>query len=459
MSDERFDKNIKQKLESLRPAFEESAWKKFRAAAPLPWYHTLFQDWGGWIFGGVASAAFLATLYFNHLQQKTNELLHEEISTIKTTQISPNKVDTVVIEKYLTDTIYIVKTIRQVVEVPVANYQLTATSTNQLPIISENPVDNDQLSTTTDKQRELIEGRIVSNQQVVVNRKQPIENKDGITKNNQQVTANVVGRSTEDNVSKVSADSNPIDKAGNVIREQPTLDKEKVEITDKPSVSDLVIPETKMEEVTKKKFQFPYVRTRVGLTSDYLGLKIPLVGPTTEFFFGYSNLSLSTGLLFSNPQENKYKLSRDFNQSTGKQFEEFYRDKFRPQQSQRRIEDITIRTSFIKMPVAFNYYINTQSNFDFMFTAGTRLNVSVFQDIQFESNLLTEQVKEKFEARPKPKIFNSLFYGMGLQYQKGRFVGQFTPYFDFRFRQNEYLTIPRTFGINVSVKYDLGRGL
>jgi hypothetical protein len=163
--------------------------------------------------------------------------------------------------------------------------------------------------------------------------------------------------------------------------------------------------------------------------------------------------------LISSPQENRYKLLKDFNRFTGKQFEEFYKGKFRPQQPQRRIEDITIRTSFIKISVAFNYYINTRGNFDFMFTAGTRLDVSVFQNIQFESNLLTDRIKEKFEARPKPKVFNGLFYGMGLQYQKGRFVGQFTPYFDFRFRQNEYLTIPRTFGINVSVKYDLGRGL
>lgn len=454
MSDERFDKQIKQKLESVRPAFEESAWRKFQAAVPVPWYATLFQDWGGWIFGGIASAAFLTTLYFNYLQQKTNELLNEEISTIKSIQIPQNKVDTVIIEKYLTDTVYVVKTIRQVVEVPV-KHDLE----NSSFIAGSNPVQPSKASKP-------LQSLNAGNDIVGVNSGKKIANERSneaptktISRSSLETAKSQEVVSKEEPINQNKQGEKSIDENGNVIREKPILEKEKVEVADKPLVSDLVIPESKMEESQKKKFQFPYVRTRVGLMGDYLGLRIPSVGPTAEFFFGYSNLSLSTGVLFSSPQVTQHRLPKDFNQATGKQFEEFYKDKFRPQKPQNKIEDITIRTSFIKVPIAFNYYISTRSNFDFMFTAGTRLDVSVFQDIQFESNSLTDRIKEKFEARPKPKVFSGLFYGMGLQYQKGRFVGQFTPYFDFRFRQNEYVTIPRTFGVNASVKYDLGRGL
>lgn len=446
MSDERFDKNIKQKLESIRPAFEESAWKKFRAAVPVPWYATLFQDWGGWIFGGIASVAFLTTLYFNYLQQKTNELLNEEISTIKSIQIPQNRVDTVILEKYLTDTVFIVKTIRQVVEVPVKD-----DLGNSSFVAGTSPV-----------QRSGFGNNIVGinlGQKINGDSKGNETPANTTTKGRVEVAENEGSVAKETTTEPSKGAAKYIDESGNVIREKPTLDKEKIEVTDSPPVSDLVIPETKAAETTKSKFQFPYVRTRVGLAGDYIGLRIPSVGPTAEFFFGYSSLSLSTGVLFSSPQETKHKLPRDFNQATGKRFEEFYKNKFQAQQQQRKIEDITIRTSFIKVPVAFNYYINTRSNFDFMFTAGTRLDVSVFQDIQFESNLLANRIKEKFEARPKPKVFSGMFYGMGLQYQKGRFVGQFTPYFDFRFRQNEFVNVPRVFGISASVKYDLGRGL
>jgi hypothetical protein len=291
-----------------------------------------------------------------------------------------------------------------------------------------------------------------------------VDEQSSETPENTAIRNGIKAAESSENVSKeeVKDSSRKIEKTtdenGNVIREKSELTKEQVERINQPPVADLIIPETKTAEAEKKKFKFPYVRTRVGLASDYLGLRIPSVGPTTEFFFGYSNLSLSTGVLFSSPQETRHSLTKDFNQATGKRFEDFYKDKI-SNRGQRNIEDITIRTSFIKVPVAFNYYINTRSNFDFIFTAGTRLDISVFQDIQFESNLLTDRINEKFEARPKPKVFSGLFYGMGLQYQKGRFVGQFTPYFDFRFRQNEYVTIPRTFGINASVKYDLGRGL
>ncbi|MDP5120712.1 MAG: hypothetical protein NWQ46_03900 [Spirosomaceae bacterium] len=439
MSDERFDKNIKQKLESVRPAFEESAWKKFRTAMPLPWYTTLFQDWGGWIFGGIASAAFLTTLYFNYLQQKTNELLNEEISTIKSVQNLQVKIDTVLIEKYLIDTVYVVKTVRQIVEVP-ARQDLANSR-----FIVGNTAENEPFGVSRS-----VEKHPVSSESLVgVGSSNSSEN--SITKNQKS------DASSDVNTAKIPDKS--IAESGESVREEPVSEKEKITTTDKPSVADLTIPETKTAEVAKKKFKFPYVRTRVGLAGDYLGLKVPSVGPTAEFFFGYSNLSLSTGLLFSSPQENSFAATRDFNRFTGKQFEELYKDMVRPQQPQRKIEDITIQTSFIKVPIAFNYYINTRSNFDFMFTAGTRLDVSVFQDIQFQSSLLSEQTNERFESRPKPKVFSGLFYGMGLQYQKGRFVGQFTPYFDFRFRQSEYLAIPRNFGIKASVKYDLGRGL
>lgn len=453
MSDERFDKHIKQKLEAVRPAFEESAWKKFRVAAPVPWYTTFFQDWGGWIFGGIASVAFLTTLYFNYLHQKANDLLHEEISTIKSNQNPENKIDTVVIEKYLTDTVYIVKTIRQVVEVPVRE----EATTMRLSIASSER--NEPFDISARSEQNQISGRNITgigspsssqNQAAKPPTTNPINEEESIKKPS-------IVKESEGNTIKTL--EKLTDENGNVIREKPILEKEKLAVTNQPPITDLVIPETKVKEVQKKKFKIPYVHTRVGLAANYLGLKVPSIGPTAEFFFGYSNLSLGTGLLFSSPQETMHPLPKDFNQATGKRFEEIYKDKFKSQQSQSKIEDITIRTSLIKIPIAFNYYINTRSNFDFMFSAGTRLDVSVFQDIQFESNLLTDRIKEKFEARPKPKVFSGLFYGMGLQYQKGRFVGQFTPYFDFRFRQNEYMTLPRTFGINASVKYDLGRGL
>lgn len=443
MSDERFDNQVKKKLESLRPAFEESAWRKFRAVMPVPWYVTLFRDWGGWLFGGLASMAFFTTLYFNYLQNKTNELLNEEISTIKALQ---NTVitDSVVVEKYLTDTVYVVKTIRQVVEVPVRGTTSSSRYVNNVPVRGNSfeEYQNDRKSSENIVGVGTIYPKIEK------------ANEGNVVTTTEKVLPTVL--KTDEKTKEIAVQS---DNNGNSFREKPELTKENVELENKPPVAELVIPEAKKAEIAaneKKKFSFPYVRTRVGLNADYLGIKVPSAGPTAEFFLGYSNLSVSTGALFSSPQEVTHKLTKDFNQATGKRFEDIYKDKVQPQ---RRIEDITIRTSFIKIPVAFNYYVNTRSNLSFMFSAGTRLDVSVFQDIQFQSSLLADKIKEKFESRPKPQVFNGLFYGMGLQYQKGRFVGQFTPYFDFKIRQNEYLVVPRTFGLNASIKYDLGRGL
>jgi len=229
------------------------------------------------------------------------------------------------------------------------------------------------------------------------------------------------------------------------------LDENKIAADTKVDLEEIIVPERLDPEIPKKKLNLP--KMRFGITSDYLGLKVFANGPSAEVFL-FDKLSINASALFSNQIETKHRFAFDFNKKTGKQFEKEF-ERFVKQKPE-QIEDISIKTSFIKLPIYFNYYINTWSRFNFIVSAGTKLDLSVYQDIGYISGPLGQRLKNRFEARPKAKTFNNLFYGMGVQYKYNNFVGQLTPYFDFAFRRPDYFIPSKNFGINASLKFEFG---
>jgi hypothetical protein len=91
-----------------------------------------------------------------------------------------------------------------------------------------------------------------------------------------------------------------------------------------------------------------------------------------------------------------------------------------------------------------------------MMSTGTKLDLSVLETVKFsEQGFDGSNYISKFENQYKPKVFNNFFYGMGMQYQYKRLVGQLNPYFEFPFRQASYLVPPKKFGVNASLKFSL----
>lgn len=204
----------------------------------------------------------------------------------------------------------------------------------------------------------------------------------------------------------------------------------------------------------KESRNWPVLHARVGLASDYVGLKFPTVGPQLEIFLT-KNASIQGGILFSGQQTVVHARPSDFNLNTGVNFEDQYRDQIK-NIVPRRIQNIAITSSFIQIPVLFKYYIPTPTAWSFQLMAGTKLDYRVFQEVSFLDGVLGDIQRRRFETLQKPKTFHSLTYGMGVQYQKGRLVGQLTPYFDFPFRSNlNGPTIPRRIGIQGVLLWDL----
>lgn len=251
---------------------------------------------------------------------------------------------------------------------------------------------------------------------------------------------------TKPSESEVVAEIQPTEEprtAPEVAQEVKEIEKEVEEKAPEATPAEVAQSATKSP---KKEFHWPLVHARVGIASDYVGLKFPTLGPQLDVFLG-KNLSLQTGVLFSAQQTINHARPIDFNLLNGVNFEDKYLEQIK-NIAPRRIQNIAITTSFVQIPILLKYQVTTPTAWSFHFLAGTKLDHRVFQEVTFLDGVLGDIQRRRFEAQQKPKSFHSLTYGMGVQYQRGRWVGQITPYFDFPFRSNiNGPNIPRRFGI------------
>lgn len=477
MSEENFDKKIREKLSKHSPEYEKGAWDSFRKMLPAPWYIRAFRDYGGWLFGGLATTALVLTTIYQ--SQKTNRL-NEEIFTLTEKLDQTSKTDTVFINSTSVDTVLVKETVTQYLPVERIVYIEKETAENSFKapqqfdrekkIVLQNAGSN-----TSQKQNSVSEesmpSKSVANKESVTLEPQISRDRNIVKKGQNNDPLNVEEATIYDvhmpksDVSEASAtESNSADQLKDVTIAEEQADEAGRDSGVKETIKDSVNFDSLAEEEeiepertdpkkeAKKPINWP--KLRAGISSDFIGFNSLLTGPTVEVFL-MDKLSLNTGVLFSRQIETKHPLEKDFNRKTGKRFEEEYK-RYIPKDNP-GIKDISIKTSFIKMPVNFNYYINTWSRFSFMISAGTKLDLSVYQDVNFSSGMLGNQISRRFEARPKPKVFNNLFYGMGVQYQYRGFVAQLAPYFEFAFRNPDYFTPPRKVGVSGSLKFEFGK--
>jgi hypothetical protein len=458
MSENNFDDNIRKKLESIRPEYSEAAWQKLKRSLPIPWYMSFLRDYGGWAFGGLATVAFLGSQYDNQTIRKENKLLNEKISILNTSPEIKTITDTVYVRQ--NDTVYTTRYVTRYIKVG-DDYQLDEKqlTESQKRLLAEKTRDKSvdgkvQIGVATRKTNSKV-GKDNSSISSAVGSEKLVSGETVADKNLNETNLAFQANKVEDKVvAEVSDDKLKPARVEDISKEtqdeaKPT--KEKVE------ENELIIPENKAQLPTDqkkpKKIDLSRINARFGISGDYMGHQFNSLGPAVEVFLG-ERFSVNSGLLITGKREYEYRLLRDFNMNTGKQFE----DRYRPfiKEKPMKIENIEIETSSIKLPIFVSYYVPLRYNLDFMLSTGTKLDLSVIETVKFSEQAFDgSNYYNKFENQYKPKVFNNLFYGMGIQYKYKRFVGQVNPYFEFPFRQANYLMPPKKFGVNASLKFSL----
>lgn len=266
---------------------------------------------------------------------------------------------------------------------------------------------------------------------------------------NGEVYASVKGAAADDSVSApVFRDLSVYVQEENTLRE-PKQPERKAERD-----TALIARESEPAVETKRKF-WPNFNIRPGVEVDYLGGNGTFsFGPLAEVFLK-NRFSISTGLSISNSSPSSFPFPKEFNKQTGKDFEDEYKPPKSPGTTNYEIRDITIATSRIRLPVYMTYYVPVTYSLDFLISTGTRLDLKVSENVSYTNDGFGSSPFRSLESTYKPKVFNNLYYGMGLQYRYGRLYGQVAPYFEFPFSKPKYLISPNKFGVNAALKFSL----
>ncbi|WP_146895659.1 hypothetical protein [Adhaeribacter aerolatus] len=461
MSSEQFDKHIRKKLESVRPPYQEQAWQNFKNLLPQPWYVTFFKTYQGWVYGSLSTLAVLTTSYLYYQQKEENKNLHETIATLQSQDLqTPDNTavfqDSVLTKPARTDSVKIAPPILTIAKntpevavedalplpdrkIALAEQPLSQTTETERIQKSEKAIDTPSRQPEVlpiliqEKERNITQTNVPGNRNTALpgfsdTEKTPVNSSDTSIASPPNSLSNSV---------KIPAHTLASPAAKAIIAQQPD------------SAGGTTSQATKQQKPGGN--LLAAMQIRLGLTTDFNGLKTFAAGPALELFWN-DRFSLNAALTVGSHSQLKHAGPPDFNRVTGKRFEDVYRRHI-PRYD--RIREIEVTTSLIRLPITLNYYLPTNSNFSVMLSGGTSLNLSANQLVAFRSTFQGEERYNRFEARPKTSAFNSLRYGVGVQYKYGRLVGQVTPYLKSYFRQPEYFNPEHKFGINLGVKYDL----
>lgn len=486
MSKERFDKLMKKQLESVRPAYEPRAWDRFRKQLPavglLPW----LGQYGGWLLSGLMLTGWLTTLYtlhenrkvLNTISQTLTEKARSEVKDLRSSTAKPN-----VNVPQRIDTVYIVR--RTVVE---HRHYYDLASGHTQPVLTEHPVEPDSRTssvvesvgerTPTDKRARLARAAIQSvdsplasqlseptgkrksgkrvDKVTQLNSRTPV-----VTDSDQRTTANdkpahkfipVFDRQglfpdSGSRQTPIGADS-VAQQTGVPVQQipqpvEPVKPKQAAPSTAPPVEQ----PKEQPAKQSRPPFRLASLQPRVGLDGIIMRNGIG-IGPAIEVFPA-ENIGVSIGLQAAQFSTENHREPNSFNSATGQEFIDQYKA-FLPAQYD-RIEDISVQTSLISLPVNLKYYVPLRTRWSLVFQTGTRFDLANYQQVRYESYFQGNEQHHTFETNARTPVFHNFMFGAGIQYRKSRITAQLSPYYSYDFRSITSVPGGSNFGLKASL--------
>ncbi|NID13621.1 outer membrane beta-barrel protein [Fibrivirga algicola] len=479
MSDERFDRLMKKNLESVRPAYQPSAWNRFRKRLPLGFWSRLLP-YGGWVLSALMLTGWLTTLYTLHENQQVIRQLTKTLAVRTDTGTVTPALPIPPALTHRVDTVYVVQ--RTVVEhrygrepkaEPLSSVDRVTgqvrPATDQADrrlTLPERQVDSTHLNVPSAESHPMAitrsthserpeSGQVSRGNQT--ERKllvKPGENTPILSNKTRQATPSSEKESVTDSVNRVIAQATatiPVD-SNQTQRDKSMLVK--VDSATQKPANPPITPTTPVAQPDKQSrppFRLSSLQPRVGIETGAT-LNGVGVGPAIEIF-PTENLGVSLGVQASQLQLEEHKELRDFNAATGTEFIEQYRA-FLPAQYD-QIRDISVRTSLVSLPVYLKYYIPLRRNWSLLVQTGTSFDVAAYQQVRYESYYRGDEQFHSFDVDTQPRFFHNFIFGAGLQYRRPRISAQVSPYYIYDFRSITNTPAGSNVGIKASVWLDL----
>lgn len=441
MSNESFDRKMKEELEGFSRPIQTDVWAKIQPNLPLPWYMVAWAKYA-WPFYALTTTCLLFVGGYKQVQL-TNQLntTYAKISTLESL-ISAHSASSVTTK----DTVYVEKTV-----FVKCSQDVYTSSARLMPISSEN---REEVLTSEISSVGQFKEKRRNAPRTFVGKKENTPKERGANTSNELYDNNKMNVVDNQQMGVVGDSISSLEKQNLLLVKSEEEIQEQVPEQEEEIVEDSVEASLRVAEnvAPKKSFSWPKIQTRVGMTGHYSIPETFGLGPIFELFLG-KNISISAGVLGKKYPEIEFENASVYNFTLGENFETKYAA-FIPSNYD-RLEDIELNTSVIQVPLYLNYYQPIRRNFQFMYSFGTQIDARVFQHIDFETYLNDEETYTDFTVDSRPKSWNSFSVGAGLQYQWNQVRFQVQPSFLYRFREVDYYSTGGNFQIRAGILFQL----
>ncbi|MGV3538270.1 MAG: hypothetical protein ACO1OQ_00575 [Rufibacter sp.] len=433
MSNERFDKQIKEKLEQVRPPFTPQAWEGFQQLLPTPWYAGFMAKYGTLLYSGASTIALVITLYFFMQEQAANQHLREAIAALQAKEL-------------VSDSLAQVSANNQT---PVPGTPAAASLHSSVLPQNANPTPDTIF---------LVRKVYVTNSRTSNATGPALSSQPDVTAQQAGVSS---GQMPAISLHDSSASALPKDETAHaaalVSTDSLRAPLAPAEVPAPAADSTQLAPLSDSTQIQKARA--PWLHPRIGFMAQAPKGQSFSFGPTAEIFLG-KQFSIGGGLLFSSGEKAFYSNTQQYNQMTGRKFENEFKDNIPGSDTAQYkpvLRQINFSTRTVRVPLSLNYYLPSKGNIAFLFMAGTTLDVTVYQNVDFISNYQSVDEYVRFEKKAAPVTLNNMVYGAGLQFTYGRLVAQLLPYYNYQIRTPEYISSEAKVGLNASMKINLSK--
>ncbi|HEV7348054.1 hypothetical protein [Telluribacter sp.] len=512
MKTNRFEENLRKKLESIEPDFEEKDWQQMQTYMRQQAPPSFWQTHGQWAGYALAGATALVTVVLYHQQSQQSDQLRQEIASLKKTLEQQQAAPPVVIEK--TDTVYVLKSENKPVQPEATLFEekrrelatleresarRTQVSPNELPpppgdLVREQPpgfsAESSAPAATTPAETEkaVLPG--------------PVGPVPGSTQSAAPAPESTSGRpapntgSLAELVAGIPVAGIPVEGTSGAkvpttpqapvilpeyrtelapvefLRARPLSNRTslgrklatrmpKATVNRPLAVTPLPAPPSKVAappqptESQKAERILPElpVPYRIGVGQQWEA-RAKATTLWADILLG-RHLSVTTGLSWLKPQEERY-----FNE---KVFREKKRQDFRAKHGRGippsfEVFNITTRTTLVQVPVGVTFRGELGRDFAYLLGAGTNLNVRTRQVLSFDLRIPTQQI-DHWTKRilPPTPTFTNVQVSAGIEKRWNPIVLQADAYLISRDSPRSYLPDKQSLGVRFKILYQFGK--
>lgn len=482
MKTSRFEENLRKKLESIEPDFQEQDWLKMQASMPVKTVPSFWQNYGPWLGYGAAAATtvVMGVMYLNQSRQ-TDRLL-EEVAQLKhsvelqvnNNQLAAGKVDTVYLYKeYTTEKYrnYDLADNRQYIQPegnstaePISSraqenqeslisYNKPATADGQgvFPVSGDGSASRDNLgSNSTD----ILSGKSITNSTETVENNlttSPVEP----TTNNVAFSRLDLGGIQELPTPEISSSTNYLYRK--LARRIPKTSQPKSLL---PAIDQKQLAKNtttvKPESAKEKKRILPqlpsWLPLRLGVGQQWES-KAKSTTIWAEAVIA-KHFAINTGLAWVKLDDQRFPNDKAFWDKTRINFRKYNGGQVPPAFS---VYNINMQTTVLQLPVNFLYRSNINEDLSFFAGIGTSLNLRTKQELSCDVKIPNGEFERHIQKdNLKFPAFNNANLSIGIEKRWNPIVVQVDSYLSVYQKSRPFFQEPRNIGLRVKLLYAFG---